>query len=304
MITGASGLLGANLTLELVRQGHNVVALYGSHPIALTGASSAGCDLTDTAALSKLLSTWKPGLVIHCAAATNVDWCESHPREALRINADASGALAAHARSAGAEFVYISTDAVFDGVAGGYAENDTTAPANSYARSKLAGEEAVLRAMPEALVLRVNIYGWNLQPKSSLAEWVLTRLQQGEPVPGFRDTAFAPVLVNDLAGWILCLVNSSCQGVYHAASADHLSKFEFAREIAGVFQLDASLVRESLVEQSSLSAPRPRNTWLRASRMEAALGHGLPSIRQGLEKFRKLREDGFYERLKAAGVSA
>ena len=302
VVTGASGLLGANLTLELARQGHRVAALYGSHPIALAGVSSAACDLTDGAAAAKLLAAWTPSLIVHCAAATNVDWCETHPEEAMRINAQAPGELAALARSAGAGFVYISTDAVFDGVHGGYAETDAVGPGNWYARSKLAGEAAVLHAMPEALVLRVNIYGWNLQAKNSLAEWILLRLEQGEPVPGFCDTAFAPVLVNQIAEWILRLTKSGCNGVYHLASADHLSKYEFAREIAAVFQLDASLVRESLVQESSLSAPRPRNTWLRADKTAAALGQPMPTVRQGLEKFRMLREDGFCRRLKAAGL--
>jgi dTDP-4-dehydrorhamnose reductase len=304
VVTGASGLLGANLTLELARRGHHVVALYGRHPIAVAGASSAACDLTDGAATAKLLSAWTPSLMVHCAGATNVDWCETHPQEAMRTNAQAAGGLAAHARSAGAGFVYISTDAVFDGVSGGYAETDPVSPGNWYARSKLAGEEAVLRAMPEALVLRVNIYGWNLQAKNSLAEWILRRLEQGEPVPGFCDTAFAPVLVNDTVEWILRLAESGRSGIYHVASADHLSKYEFAREIAAVFQLDASLVRESLVRESSLSAPRPRNTWLRADKIAAALGQPMPTIRQGLEKFQALREDGFCQRLKAAGLPA
>jgi dTDP-4-dehydrorhamnose reductase len=303
VVTGASGLLGANLTLELAARGHHVVALYGRHRIAVAGTASAACDLTDSGATARLLSAWVPSLIVHCAAATNVDWCESHPQEAMRINAQAAGELAAHARSAGAGFVYISTDAVFDGVSGGYVETDPVSPGNWYARSKLAGEEAVLRAMPEALVLRVNIFGWNLQAKNSLAEWILLRLEQGVPVPGFCDTAFAPVLVNDTADWITRLAASGCRGIYHVASADHGSKYEFARETAAVFHLDASLVRETLVQESSLSAPRPRNTWLRTDKIAAELGQSMPTIRQGLENFHALREDGFCQRLKAAGLA-
>ena len=263
--------------------------------------TSASCDLTNVAAIAKLLSGWGPSLVVHCAAATNVDWCESNPQEAMRINTQAAGDLASQARSVGAGFVYISTDAVFDGIAGGYVEIDAVGPQNWYARSKLKGEEAVLRAMPEALVLRVNIYGWNLQAKNSLAEWVLQRLERGESVPGFCDTTFSPILANDLAEWIPRLVDYGCSGVYHVGSADHLSKYDFAREIARVFQLDVTLVKESSVEASALTASRPRNTWLRADKIMQTLGHPLPTIRQGLEKFRVLRDNGFSHGLKAAG---
>jgi dTDP-4-dehydrorhamnose reductase len=301
LITGASGLLGANLTMEFLRQGRRVVPIYHTHPIVVTGATSAACDLTNTAEIERSLSEWAPSLVIHCAAATNVDWCESHPQEAMRINAQLAGDLAAQARSVGARLVFVSTDAVFDGISGGYAETDAVRPQNWYARSKVAGEEAVLRTMAEALVLRVNIYGWNLQAKNSLAEWVLLRLEHGDPVPGFCDTMFSPVLANDLAEWIPRLVDFGCSGVYHAGSADHTSKYDFAQEIANVFQLDVALVKETLLEASGLSAPRPRNTWLRADKITQVLGQPMPTIRQGLERFRTLRDNGFFHRLKAAG---
>jgi len=304
LVTGASGLLGANLVLELAQRGHLVTAVYNSHPIAVEGVRSTLCDFTDCTASNRLLLASAPTLVIHCAAATDVDWCESHPQECLRINAQVPGDLAAGARSAGARFVFISTDAVFDGVSGGYGEADPLAPSNAYARSKAAGEVAVLREIPDALVLRVNIYGWNLQPKFSLAEWILARLQGAQVVPGFVDTRFSPVLANDLAEWILRLVGLGCSGIYHVSSSDWCSKYQFAWEIAEIFQLDASLVLESRLDASSLSAPRPRNTWLRSDKLAAVLGRPMPTVRDGLERFRTLRDNGFFHRLKAASTES
>ena len=138
LVTGSSGLLGANLVLELARRGWPIAALYWRHPISLDGVCSAACDLADSASASRLLTDFAPSLVIHCAAATNVDWCESHPEESMRINAESAAALAASARYVGARLVYISTDAVFDGVSGGYRETDPVAPVNWYARGKAA----------------------------------------------------------------------------------------------------------------------------------------------------------------------
>ena len=304
LVTGASGLLGANLVLELAQRGHPVTAVYNRHPIAVDGVRSTLCDFTDCSASHRLLLASAPSLVIHCAAATDVDWCESHPQECLRINAQVPGDLAAGARFAGARFVFISTDAVFDGISGGYGEADPLAPPNAYARSKAAGEVAVLREIPDALVLRVNIYGWNLQPKFSLAEWILARLQGAQVVPGFVDTRFSPVLANDLAEWILRLVGLGCSGIYHVSSSDWCSKYQFAWEIAEIFQLDASLVRESRLDASPLSAPRPRNTWLRSDKLAAVLGRPMPTVRDGLERFRILRDNGFFHRLKAASTES
>jgi dTDP-4-dehydrorhamnose reductase len=221
----------------------------------------------------------------------------------MRINAEVSGQLAATARCVGARLIYISTDAVFDGAAGAYRETDRPSPVNHYGVSKAAGEAAVLREMPEALILRVNIYGWNLQPKNSLAEWGLAHLRKGERILGFRDVIFSPMLANELAEWILDLIKCGCTGIYHLGSRDHATKYDFLRELADVFQLDGSLVREALLEQSPLTAPRPRNTWLCTDKVAGSLGRRLPTIRQGLETFRALSESGFVSRLKAAAAA-
>jgi dTDP-4-dehydrorhamnose reductase len=321
-VTGGSGLLGSNLALELSDGGHEVTALYRQNPIranqwensqwekssGMAARKSAGaccseaCDLTDGAGVARLLARVKPALIVHCAAETNLEWCENHPRDSMRINGEVPGLVASIARSIGAGLVYISTDAVFDGAAGGYRETDAVSPVNEYARGKAAGEAAVIREMPEALIVRVNIYGWNMRPKNSLAEWALELLRKGQCVPGFHDVTFSPVLVNDLAGWILELIEAGFAGTYHLASCDHSSKHDFLCELAAVFDLESSLVRKSSMEDSLLIAPRPRNTWLRTDKIAAALGRSMPSIRNGLERFRALSESGFASRLKSAAV--
>ncbi|MEI9974821.1 MAG: SDR family oxidoreductase [Ignavibacteriota bacterium] len=302
LVTGASGLLGSNLVWDFSRQGHRVTAVHHSHALQIPGVAAAACDLTDHAGLSRLLVAVRPDCIVHCAAATNLEWCEAHPAECDRINADVPGEIAALARTLDAQMVHISTDAVFDGISGGYRETDPVSPLNRYAQSKARGETAVLREMPAALVLRTNLYGWNLQPKASLAEWILSLLQSGSPILGFSDVVFSPVLANHLGSWILELAASGRSGIFHTASRDHVSKYQFARLLAEVFGCDPALVRESSIADSALTAPRPRNTWLQADRLAAALGRPLPSIREGLEAFRDLAESGFAHRLRAAAA--
>ena len=99
VVTGGSGLLGSNLALEFCRRGHQVTALYRQHRFLVDDVAAVPCDLTNPGEVSRLLARSKPDWIVHCAAATNLEWCEAHPGECLRINAEVPGEIAALARS-------------------------------------------------------------------------------------------------------------------------------------------------------------------------------------------------------------
>ncbi len=299
LVTGASGLLGANFVLSALRSGMELVAQYHSHPVHFAETTARTVDLSDSASARALVQAVDPEWIVHCAAATDVDWCEEHPAEALRINAEAAGTLAAAARDVGARCLFISTDAVFGGERGSYSEADPPAPVNVYGASKRAGEEAVRAALPSALIVRTNLYGWNALPKQSLAEWVLDRLEAGEEVPGFGDVTFSPILVDDLCDLLLAMISKSMEGTYHVAGADGLTKFEFARRVANVFGRDERSVRSVRIADSHLRAPRPRNTTLRTEAAARALGRPMPGVDAGLRRFRHDRDSGYVAQLKA-----
>ena len=217
VVTGASGLLGASVILQVRRLGLAVAGLYHCHPLQIPGAAMCPADLIDAAATRELMRSLKPETIIHCAAATNIDWCESHPEETEKMNVRASALLAEIAFALHAHLIYISTDAVFDGRQGNYSETDQPAPLNVYGRSKLAGERAVWERLSSALIVRVNIYGWNAQEKLSLGEWFWRHLRQDERVPGFTDITFCPMLVNDLADVLLQMMDRRLSGLYHVS---------------------------------------------------------------------------------------
>lgn len=300
LVTGASGLLGANLVLEAKRQSLEVTALYHRHAIDVTGIRCRGVALIDCEAVNHAVEETRPDWIVHCAALTDVDYCEDHPDEAWAVNMEATLQLASAARETGAGMVYISTDAVFDGTRGNYGEEDAPNPLNVYARTKLAGEEAVRGALDRHLIIRTNIYGWNAQNKRSLAEWVLHRLETGATVPGFTDVAFNPLLVNDLADILMAMIASGLTGVFHVAAADVCSKYEFALKIAKTFGLPAELVEPGCVTNAALRARRPAKATLCSDRVVAALGRRMPTIEAGLSRFKTLRDLGLVVQLKTA----
>jgi dTDP-4-dehydrorhamnose reductase len=297
LVTGVTGLLGANFALEALRGGHCIAGVAYPCQLAQSPVPVHELDLRDEAGVEALLRDVRPAAVFHFAALTNVDWCETHVAETHELNAAVSGRLAAAAARLGARFLYMSTDSVFDGECGGYVETDEPKPVNVYAASKRAGELAVLQAHPAALVVRSNIFGWNAQPKTNLAEWILNNLRVGRALPGFTDTFFAPLLVNTLARWMLALSQARLKGVLHVASRAAISKYEFARALARTFDLPESLIQPQLSAAAS-GARRPLNTALNGAVAARQLGWAQPGLGEMLQEFQALEVSGWVARLR------
>jgi len=298
LVTGASGLLGANFVLAALQRRKHVAAVCHAHPLSFPGAETIVADLTDADGTEKIVRAWRPDWIVHCAALTDVDWCETHPEETWAVNVGVTRNLAVLSRACGSDLVYISTDSVFDGKRGHYTETDSLAPLNEYARSKQVGEEAVQAAGGRYLIVRTNIYGWNATDKMSLAEWMLSRLERGQIVPGFTDVAFSPILVNDLSDVILDMLERQLTGLYHVAGAESCSKYEFACQLAEVFGLDQDLVQLASAADAGFIAPRPQNTSLQTMKVSKVVGRPMPDVVSGLQHFKALRDSGFAGQLK------
>jgi dTDP-4-dehydrorhamnose reductase len=304
LVTGAGGLLGAHVCLAAAARGMRVTGTVHRNPVSLAGVETAAADLARADDVRALLRGVRPAWVVHCAAMTEVDRAEDHPGEAARGNVQATALLARAAAEAGAVLVYVSTDAVYPGDRGGYAEDDATGPVNEYARSKLAGEDAVRAAGPEHVVARANLFGWNARPRQGLAEWVLGRLEAGAEVPGFADVWFNPLEAAALAETLLDLAAGPHRGTVNAGAADRVSKYGFARMVAETFGFDPGRVRAGSAADVAFRAPRPRDTSMDVSRLAAWLGRTPPTVRAGIERFRRQRDDGYLDRLKGAPAHA
>jgi len=301
LVTGASGLLGSNIIMHLQSKNEATVALYNSKSISVTNVQCIKADITNERVIKEIIYSLKPDSIIHCAALTNVDWCEKHPSDAYNINANATRFIAEAAHEINALLFYISTDSVFDGKKGNYKESDCPNPVNTYAKSKLRGESEIIKSGVEYCIARTNIHGWNLQNKFSLSEWILNKLETKQKVPAFFDVTFSPLLVNDLATIILDMVKKRSTGLYHIGSSDFCNKFEFACKLADVFDLEKSLIHPVSIDDMSLIAKRPKNMSLNTTKVCTTLKRKMPDIISGLEKFKLLSESGYVQDLKNNG---
>jgi dTDP-4-dehydrorhamnose reductase len=202
LVTGSEGMLGRDL-----------MAVLSKDPDVM-GTNRTGMDVTDFKKIQDIVSRYKPVVVIHAAAQTNVDGCEADPWGALRVNAMGTQNVALACREVGAAMLYISTDYVFSGQKGApYAEWDTPDPLSTYGQSKYAGEVAVRESLQKFYIVRTSgLYG---RHGNSFIMSSLKAAQEKAQIPVVADQVTLPTYTRDLAEAIGFLVKTSYYGTYH-----------------------------------------------------------------------------------------
>jgi len=278
LVTGAGGMLALDVRAVLAEQGEQVDA-----------RDRAGLDVLDPDAVqdavSALAGPHGPGVVVNCAAWTDVDGAEVHEAEATRVNGEAVALIAAACAQTGARLLHVSTDYVFagDGTLP-YGEDDPTAPLNAYGRSKLAGEQAVLRLHPEAgyVVRTAWLYGEHGRSFVS----TMARLAREKGPDGTLDVVDdqrgQPTWSRDLASQLVALARAeqAPPGVYHGTSSGETTWFGLARAVFEELGHDPERVRPTTSDKFVRPAPRPAYSVLGHERWAAA---GLAPIRDWRE---------------------
>lgn len=296
LITGISGLLGNNLGWYF-KDKFEVLGLYHRHRAVIDGISTEECDMTDAAQTGTIIDGFAPDVIIHCASLTNVDQCENEREIAQRVNVGATRHLVDRIQGTNPHLIYISTDSVYDGLSGNFKESDPVQPKNYYGRTKYQGELEILKA-ESPLVLRTNIFGWNIRPKKSLGEWVLQSLEDGNSINGFSDAYFSSIYTMELARILDLAIQKGITGVFNCGSADSCSKLAFAQKIASYFGLDPSLITPSSIDDFDFVAPRGRNMSLDTTKLQGELNYRLPTIDYSIECFYRDSQSGLPNRIR------
>ncbi len=283
LITGVSGLLGNNLA-HYFRDKYEVIGLYSSHPVVIRGVRTERCDLLYDHSIRKIISDFNPSVIIHCASLTNIDQCESDKNLTEALNVTATKNIAGTIADKDIKLVYISTDAVYDGIKGDFTEDDEVNPLNFYGLSKYKGEQNVLRK-EHSLILRTNIFGWNIQDKKSLGEWILDELNGQRKITGFKDAYFSSIYTMELARVIDISIKKNLSGIYNCGSRSSCSKYEFAVKVAECFGLDKTLIAPISIDDFNFKAERGKNLSLNVNKIQRELDYHMPSIEQSIDAF-------------------
>lgn len=280
-ITGGSGLLGSKFTD--LDGSYEVTTTYNKNP----RENAVKLDITDENDVLNKIEHISPDLVVHSAALTNVDYCEDHQKEAYQINAQGALHIAKACEKVDSKLIYVSTDFVFDGEERLYQENHKTNPISYYGLSKLKGEEFVQNSYVKYAIARVSVlYGWH--ENFNFVMWVINELENGNQINIVTDEFNSPTYADNAAEAILNIFSKGKEGIYHIAGDERISRFEFAKNIARVFELDETLINPIESDKLIRKAKRPMDSSLCVEKAKENLDIKLLNTTEGLKEMKKV----------------
>jgi len=271
LVTGAEGILGKAIR-EWLASG-NTLYLWGRDEV----------DVRDRERVLEAAKGIEFDAVIHAAAMTAVDRCETEFDLAMATNRDGTKHVASLAAERGATMVYLSTDYVFDGTKDGpYLEDDPPKPISAYGRTKLAGEEVTRKTTAKHLTVRTSwVFG---DGGANFVDAIAEKLNRGEAPEVVTDQRGSPTYARDLARGIEKLLRLGTTGIVHVTNSGSTSWHGFAVEIARY--LGSPLpVRETTSDKIKRPAPRPRNSVLSGDRFRSLTGESLPTWQDAVHDY-------------------
>ena len=285
LITGASGLYGSKLAQMALSKNYEV---YSSDIQSLSVYGNfVKLDISGKAQVDEAFKTIKPDVVVHAATLTDVDKCELNKELAWKVNVEGTKNIVDAAKNTGSFLIYISTDYVFGGETGCYKETDTPNPINYYGVTKLKAEE-IVKTQKEYFIARPSVmYGSTpAAGKINFALWLIETLRKNERVKIITDQWNTPTLNTNLAEMTLEVTERKLTGIYHLCGATRISRFEFAEQIADVFNLDKGLIDKVLSSQFTLPAKRPMDSSLDTSKAQKTLQHKPLEMNEALKQLK------------------
>ena len=291
LITGANGLLGQHLVKLLIESTNYMITATGKGvsrlPFNATNQFNyVSLDITNGVEVAAFIARDRPDIIIHTAAITQVDECEQNPIHCWNTNVTATRFLLGAAEIAGAAFIYISTDFIFDGIAGPYLESDLPGPVNYYGSSKLGAEKSVMESkLPWCIIRTVLVYGNILVGnRSNMVSWVQNNLAQGKAIQVVSDQWRTPTYVEDLAKGILLAIENKAKGIYHISGEELLTPYDMAMATAAYLALDSNLIEKVNASIFVQAAKRPAKTGFIIDKAKNELGFRPLSFKEGLKK--------------------
>lgn len=287
LVTGSNGLLGQKLVALLQqKQDINLVATARSESVQqIRKGEFRLLDVTDKRQVDSVIGAIRPEVIIHTAAMTQVDECETRREACLLNNVSAVEYITEASRAYDIHLVHVSTDFIFDGSHGPLDENARPGPVNFYGESKLAAEKIVQSSNISWSILRtILVYGiTNDLSRSNIVLWVKKSLEEGKKISVVNDQWRTPTLAEDLAMGCYLAAIKKAKGIFNISGKDLMSPYDIAVQTAEFFNLDKSLITPTDSKTFRQPARRPLRTGFIIDKAKKELGYEPHSFLEGLE---------------------
>lgn len=287
LITGSNGLLGQKLVdlLSSKTDIELIATARGANRLPFQeGYLYREMDITNAEQVASVIDEIVPHVIIHTAAMTNVDQCESEKELCWAMNVSAVEYLAKAAEKHNIFLCHVSTDFIFDGENGPYDETAEAKPLSYYGDSKLAAEEILLKSSIRWAIARtVLVYGIvSDMSRTNIILWVKKSLEDGKNIKVVTDQFRTPTLAEDLAVGCWLIADKEAEGIYNISGKDFLTPYEMAIMTADFFKLDKSLITRADSSTFSQPAKRPPRTGFILDKAREVLGYNPVSFEEGI----------------------
>ena len=303
-IFGIGGLVGYRISL-LAKDRFEVYGSYNQRKPQFDFLNMQKLNILDENRVKRALTSIKPDYVIITSALSNVDYCESHKKEAEEVNVNTVRKIFELCEQLDCKLIHISSDSVFNGTKEfPYLEGDRPEPINFYGKTKLDSEKIVLKN-PKNIVLRASVlYGWlpnylskihsSSKKDKNFAQWLIEKLINNEEVNIITDEISPPILADDLASSIIHLIDGGYCGLYHSAPPIQISRFDFSIKIASQLRLDRKLIHPISNKELGRNVITGKNKCLDSKKIREETGFKFLELDESLEKLK----DNFEKDLK------
>ena len=288
LITGSNGLLGQKIVKLILEKGQDelIATARGGNrlPYPESNYRFDQMDITDQSQVDKVIDKYSPDVVIHTAAMTNVDQCETDREDCWKQNVDAVEYLITACERTKSFLLHLSTDFIFDGEDGPYDEEAAANPISYYGDSKLAAEKLLLNSSIKYAIARtVVVYGIaHDMSRTNIVLWVKKSLEDGKAIKVVDDQLRRPTLAEDLEMGCYLIAEKRAEGIFNISGKDLLTPYEMALKTAAYFNLDTSTMEKADSSTFTQTAKRPPKTGLIIEKAIKVLGYSPHSFDEGI----------------------
>jgi len=288
LVLGGSGLIGNFFIRNSIN--HEIITTFNETKINTSNVISKKINLPeDWTKLQDLILEKKPDIVLNSMAFSNSDFCETNKEEVYTLHVKVSEKITTLCSKINSKIVFLSTDYVFDGKKGNYVENDETNPINYYGYSKDLAEKITLKNKNNLVLRTAMVYG--LSSKVRFLRYVIENLGKNQEINVYDDIFNSATLLGDLTNGISKAIEFDANGIYHMAGPSCVSRFDFAKTIAKVFNFNENLVKPVSIVSAKLKAQRPVNPCLNNSKAVKTFNIKFSSINEGIKQVYKGRNE-------------